>query len=783
MLHVLLRRGTAVLALAAAVAAGPLTASAGATAPSPSTSAPGAGPADGPAPSLPPVPDAGTDVCAGASAESPVVVQVTTLAPRAPQSATEPFRVAGRLVNCGDEALSGLQVRLVTDGRLSSRSQLQRATAEPVLGTRRLAGQNAQVTALGAGASTRFDVRVRVADLRLGDRNGVYPLAVQARARTGGGARGPVGLASTFLPWFPEGPVAPTRVAWLVPLVDEPHFGPGAVMLSNRLEDLVADDGRLSDALVGGRVGATGACDEPALAPGATAPDLPAAGCRGEQVPLTWAVDPDLVHSVEAMTRPYAVLVDGRRTEQPASGAAAAWLASLRAAATEGEVLALPYGDPDVVALSRTGSPLADDVALLQQLGQTEVRRLLDAEPLRTVAWPPPGPVTGAVDTLSGSERRALVVRASALAGRDGGASSDRTPDARTTLPSTFEPVPALVPDDVLSELVAADPAADGWQGERLAEQRWLAETAMIAAERPGESRTLVVAPERRADLQPAVLAAAIADTGRLPWLCGVPLDDAVAGTERCAQLPDAQQAPAAGEAAVPAATVPDARELPQSLVRAVAAVRRDSDQFTEQVLTPDDEGAQQIRARLLRARGRAESAAWRTSPSGGQRMLDLLRDDVAALRSRITLVGQPALLTGREGTVRLVVQNGLDQPVNVGVRLDPTSAARLTSEDTALQVVPGRRAQQVSVQVEARTSGRFTARVGLVDASGQPFGDTVELAVRSTQYGRVALAVTGAAAAVLLVAAGVRLTRRALRPPPPEPAEPRQPARPGSGV
>jgi len=305
----------------------------------------------------------------------------------------------------------------------------------------------------------------------------------------------------------------------------------------------------------------------------------------------------------------------------------------------------------------------------------------------------------------------------------------------------------------------------------------------MIAAERPGESRTLVVAPERRADLQPAVLAAAIADTGRLPWLCGVPLDDAVAGTERCAQLPDAQQAPAAGEAAVPAATVPDARELPQSLVRAVAAVRRDSDQFTEQVLTPDDEGAQQIRARLLRARGRAESAAWRTSPSGGQRMLDLLRDDVAALRSRITLVGQPALLTGREGTVRLVVQNGLDQPVNVGVRLDPTSAARLTSEDTALQVVPGRRAQQVSVQVEARTSGRFTARVGLVDASGQPFGDTVELAVRSTQYGRVALAVTGAAAAVLLVAAGVRLTRRALRPPPPEPAEPREPARPGSGV
>jgi hypothetical protein len=556
-------------------------------------------------------------------------------------------------------------------------------------------------------------------------------------------------------------------------------------MLSNRLEALVADSGRLSGALVGGRVGAAGACEDPALATGATAPGAPRSACRGEAVPLTWAVDPDLVHSVEAMTRPYAALVDGRRTDQPASDAAGAWLSSLRAAAADADVLALPYADPDVVALSRTGSPLADDVALLQQLGQSETRRLLDVEPLQTVAWPPPGPVTGVVDTLSGSEGRALVVASSSLRGRDDAV--DRTPGARTTLPSTVEPVPALVPDDGLSELVAPDPADDGWQGARLAEQRWVAETAMIAAERPGESRTLVVAPDRRADLQPAVLAAAVADTGRLPWLCGVPLEDAAAGTERCARLRDAREEAPAAPPAVPDTSVPEAEALPAAFLRAVAGVRRESDQFTEQVLTPDDEGAKEIRARLLRARGRAESTAWRARPGTGRRMLDLLRDDVAALRGRVSLVGQPALLTGREGTVQLLVQNRLDQPVTVGVRLDPTSAARLTSEDTEIQVVPGQDTRPVSVRVEARTSGRFTARVGLVDASGQPFGETVELAVRSTQYGRVALAVTGVAAAVLVVAAGVRITRRVRHPShggqPPEPAEPREPARPGSGV
>jgi hypothetical protein len=228
---------------------------------------------------------------------------------------------------------------------------------------------------------------------------------------------------------------------------------------------------------------------------------------------------------------------------------------------------------------------------------------------------------------------------------------------------------------------------------------------------------------------------------------------------------------------------VPGASALPPTFLRAVAEVRRDSDQFTEQVLTADDEGAKDIRARLLRARGRAESTAWRTRPGGGRRMLELLRDDVAALRGRVTLVGQPALLTGREGVVQLVVQNSLDQPVNVGVRLDPTSAARLTSEDTEVRVVRGQTTQQVSVRVEARTSGRFTARAGLVDASGRPFGQTVELAVRSTQYGRVALAVTGVAAAVLLVAAAVRINPAAAAPAPPAPAEPREPAHRAAGV
>ena len=116
-------------------------------------------------------------------------------------------------------------------------------------------------------------------------------------------------------------------------------------------------------------------------------------------------------------------------------------------------------------------------------------------------------------------------------------------------------------------------------------------------------------------------------------------------------------------------------------------------------------------------------------------------------------------------------MQNELDQPVNVGVRLDETSAARLSSSATAVQVIPANNATEIPVRVEPRTSGRFQVIATLVDADGRPFGDEVTLDVRSTQYGRVAMAVTGVAAAVLMVAAGARITRRALRRTADEPA------------
>lgn len=721
--------------------------------------------------------------CGSASEESPVLVEVSTLLPRAPSLPEEPFQVAGRLRNCGQASLTGLQVRLSVGSRISTRGELQRADEEPVIGSRRLLTVPTDLEELAPGESAPFDLRMLVGDLRLGSGLGVYPLTVQARARYGDdGARTVVGLAATYVPWFPDGPPAPTRVAWLWPLIDQPRRGPAEVMLDDELDELVAPGGqgqprgRLQELLVAAREGSAGACDQAAAPPEGVA-RRSLAGCRGEPVPVTYGLDPSLLYSVEAMVRDYTVLVDGERRNRPPSANAEQWLVALREAAQRQDVLALPFGDPDVVAMARADTGLRDEVEQLRKLGQATVQRLLYPEgssrrPLTSVAWPPPGPVTDpALDLLLGGQARSVVLDVAALP--PASAARNRTPSTRTALPSPYGATTGLVVEDVLSDLVTPDPV--GWQGPRLAEQRFIAETAIIAAELPSQSRTLLIAPERTGSVAQAALGAAmITDTGRLPWLCPVSLAAVAAGSERCSGLPDAQGPSPAEELTDEEVTAePEERgdELSSAFLSRLAEVQEDADQFTGSVLVDRTVESTRTKARLLRAHGRAASAAWRDQPVLGDRMLRLLQEDVADLRSKVRLVSEPVTLTGDTGVLELSVQNELDQAVNVGVRLDQTSSARLSSGDTGVQVVPARYATQIQVRVEPQTSGRFVVEATLVDEEGRAFGDPVELDVRSTQYGRVALGVTGVAAAVLMVAAGARIARRALRRPTDDPA------------
>ena len=86
---------------------------------------------------------------------------------------------------------------------------------------------------------------------------------------------------------------------------------------------------------------------------------ITAAGSRlGQQMPLTWVVDPALLETAEDMSDGYTVRAED--PSQPAvdgtgAGTAQQWLDQVRAASRLGDVATLPYADPDVVALRRGG--------------------------------------------------------------------------------------------------------------------------------------------------------------------------------------------------------------------------------------------------------------------------------------------------------------------------------------------------------------------------------------------------------------------------------------------
>ena len=723
------------------------------------------------APSPVPVPAPTSD-----PSEVPIDVQVTELLPQLPRPG-DVLQVRGRLVAQGTAPVTTLRVRLRVGGRIDSRSVLAAADREipdAVVRTPDLVPESAD---LQPGATTPFEVRVPVEDLGLTEAaaNGVYPLQVEVRGLVGPESeRSRVGFAATYLPWFGSRQVQPSRVAWLLPLVDVPRLTPRGTLLDDALAPSLATDGRLGGLLAAGRAGLKGQClpepDRPAADPQDAADDTgktvqpPAERSRCEAVPVTYGVDPDLLVTAGALTAPYRVAGEpAGRDPHPASTAAATWLSDLRSAVTPGSgaVLALPYADPDVVALSRPRSGLAGDLASARRSGDEVVESSTDATPLPDVAWPPAGQLTpDAVEAAGRGPGSALVLDASALAVPD--VDDGRTPGARIALP----PAPGaadtgLVVDAGLSALLTPDPAT--WQGARLAEQRFLAETAIIAAERPGEGRTLLVAPARRATVDPAFVGAAVLDTGRLPWLCPVPLSDVVAGREQCGRgAAQPSYAPEAGRVLLPLED--RVGELDAGYVRRVRSVRGRALQLTGSVLDPSSPDTAAARARLQRGVFRTESSAWRDDRAAGDRATALLRDDVDSFNERVRVLAGSVLLTSKSGSVSVSVENDLDLPVTLRVQLSASNEARLSTQETPLLMLSAHNSVQVAVRAEALTSGRFVVTATLRDRDGNAFGRPAELQVRSTQYGNVALLITGIATGVLLLAAGARLLRRAVR-------------------
>ena len=661
--------------------------------------------------------------------------------------------VSGRIENTGTSTLRGGQVRLrYRPAPVGSRGELARLAAgkgtgddEPVDASDSAA---IAIPSLAPGGRAEFhDLSVPVDDLALGA-FGVYPVAVEVRAnRKGALAR--AGITRTFLPWSPDPlEVVRTQVSWLWPLADLPRRLTGSVVetADGARPDRLSDDG-LTDAVTSG---------------GRIARLVDAAAGK----PVTWVVDPMLLDDVTAMSGGYDVADQATDRPGQGDGAATLFLDRLRGVltgdGTPATVVPLPYGDPDLVAAHRAGATgRALLSAALAQGTATASAVLGPGVSLRAdVAAPPGGQIDQqTLDWLTRSHRYAgaVVLADTGVPAKDAGVTATGRATLRTGSTGSVE---ALVSDTRLSALTAVDTTHAGAQV--LAEQRFLAETAMITAERPGTHRTIVVSPPTRWAPTAEFASQLLTLTGEMPWLEEVPLDQALAsdsaGTDRAGL-----RYPASARRA----------ELPPSYLATVDATGRQLAQtagvLTDAAALRSAYGLQQVR--LL-------SAGLRADPPRRAALVEDMTSALTAETAGVSVLPTRALLGSRDATFPLSVKNDLDQAVRVRLTFQPDSlklqvapvpagpavgsscAPADSGPGPTVTVQPGQK-QPLQVHAHALANGVTSVYAQLCTADGATIGTPVLVAVRVAQYGVVGVVLIVVAAVALFLAAVRQVVRR----------------------
>lgn len=644
-------------------------------------------------------------------------IDLTTLdpsigVPGARLRATGVVRVTGNL------ALTDVEVRLrLSRTRLNSRGEL------PAVVAGRTASRDGEVVAsqrvpgrLTPGQQTGFDVAVDLADVGILQEFGVHVLNVEVVARSREGV-GRAAIVRTFLPWVPaDRDFKPAGFAWLWPLVAAP-----ARLANGRY----ADDGLAAEMDADGRLGR-----------------LTAAGARlGQQFPLTWVVDPALLETAEDMSDGYSVqpeeagdpALDGTGAET-----AAAWLDQVRAATGPGAVVTLPYADPDLVGLRRVA--MTDDIRAARVRGDTLAAELLARGVVSDVAWPADGFVDRpTLQALRAMGTQAVILNASAIPAE---LTLPFTPAGRANIGTRDGRLTGLLYDPVLTTALAA--RTD--EQPLLAAQRFVAETAMITAELPGvgPERTILIAPPRRWSPTPELLDRVVTASLQAPWLSPASVEEL-----RATRPPEIDREPLRYPRSA------RLRELPAPYLDAVQDLHTTITTFSA-VLSEPEAIVPGLDAAVLRL----ESTWWRNRDARLGRLTGT-RGHVLAVRDQVQVLPGSYTFGSKSGTIPVTVSNNLSQAVTVDIGLT-ASPPRLRVGAIDPVRINAESKVQVEVPATAVANGPVVIRAVLRTPTGNQYGQAVQLRVQVTQFGTVALVITGVAAAVLFATAGFRLFRRA---------------------
>ena len=683
--------------------------------------------------------------------QSPVWLRmdVEQLSPRVvTASSPNTVRISGKITNVGDRAITDIELRLERGKPLTSEDDVRSALREPA-GAELVQPDFTPISdKLDRGQSQPFTLEVPLngtgaTSLEI-DKPGIYPILANINGTPDHGGAARLAVLSTLLPVLaiPGGeglgvPASPAKLTVLWPLVDRPRLvtaGPAgqAVLTDDELAGSLSLGGRLHSLL--------------------KAYDYAVGSGLGPSVCL--AIDPDLLRTVSAMSEGYQ-LRDGAAGKGQTE--AKLWLNQLRMLTAGRCVLALPYADADLVALSR---------AKLTELGKLAITsssiipKFLDVQAVPGVVWPE----DGVLDQQTLADLRSAGVR-SVVLDQSGVTGAPGTQPVRLQGPEGAQdssPTTAVRIDSMVSDALKGgnDRAATlggvstPTESKAVSVQNALAALAFRAGFQ-GAGQNVVIAPPRR-------------------W--NAPFGEMAVLLETVKSLFNDQFAvPAAADTLVAGATTPDqvgavaypieagAKEIPSSVTGMVAGSWTTLQAMFE-AMSQEDTGSSDpkdlvdpLRLELLRG----VSGAWRGVELNAMAAAEIGKGEIDNLLGQVTITepGSPILLGSGDSPIPVTVKNRLGVRVNVRIQIEDKPGIK--ANQLVDLKLPARGDRLVRIPVEVLRSGRFSVNVQVSTPSGVALGDTVRLEVSSSAYGTITIVITCTAAAALVLLSARRIYRR----------------------
>ncbi|SHE62932.1 DUF6049 family protein [Streptoalloteichus hindustanus] len=680
-----------------------------------------------------------------------VRVDVTSLSPQVVTgNGPNKVTVTGRVTNTSARRIENIEVKVQRGEGLRTTDQLRDALHGSGNFGYIVPAPHQVAEGVDPGQSVTFTLETKLRpiasdSLRVNE-PGVYPVAVVVSGRPQRGNSANLDEARTLLPvtGLPDGGPnasadrpAPLTMMW--PLVDRPRVvdtadDGRAVLGDDELATSLAAGGRLSDLV--------------------QAVELEAQAGSPLAAALCLAVDPDLLATVEAMTRGYLVRRDGTAEVEGGGGnAAKSWLGRVREIAKGRCVLALPTADADVVALSRAGLSEATGRAVTE--GARTVKDVLGVEPVPRTVWPHSGVLDErAMADLAAAGTQSVLLEPRGLQGGPANAAPVRVAtgqnpggQAQTPVALRVEPLFGAALDPV------ARGAGEGGQAATAAQNALGVLVHRTTVSRP--DGPLLLAPPRRWALPVDALRSLLQTarslvTGRLAEAAGL------------AQL--AAAPPGAG--AVPLAYPVDAgaQEIPPTVTARLSEVNNQVRDLLS-AMKPDPANNNYQPSNLVNPVQlgvlRAASTAWRGTPALAERWTAATVAQLADLRDGVKVLGQatPYTLASSDSPLPLTIANTL--PVTVHVQINILSATGLRTQKLEVQQVSARTSRSLRIPTEVQRSGQFYIDVSVSTPGGTPLGQTTRLRVTSSAYGTITTAITAGAAVLLVALVARRLVRR----------------------